>query len=144
MMEVGYESLKWLLAAQHPGNEDIFVPIGSMGFFSENGEKARFDQQPVEACATVSACLQAHRMTGENNWLEEAWSAFRWFLGENDLQVPLYDANTGGCKDGLHPDRVNENQGAESTLSFLMALLDMQEMEMPIAQETKQEMSVVL
>lgn len=144
MMEVGYESLKWLLAAQHPGNEDIFVPIGSMGFFSENGEKARFDQQPVEACATVSACLQAHRMTGENNWLEEAWSAFRWFLGENDLQVPLYDANTGGCKDGLHPDRVNENQGAESTLSFLMALLDMQEMEMPIAEEMRQEMSVAL
>jgi glycosyltransferase involved in cell wall biosynthesis len=144
MMEVGYESLEWLLAAQHPGNEDIFVPIGSMGFFSENGVKARFDQQPIEAGATVSACLQAHRITGEKIWLLEAWCAFRWFLGENDLQVPLYDANTGGCRDGLHPDRVNENQGAESTLSFLMALLEMQGMETPIAEEMKQEMSVSL
>ena len=71
--------------------------------------------------------LQAYRLTEEKHWLEEAWCAFRWFLGENDLQVPLYDATTGGCKDGLHPDRVNENQGAESTLSFLMALLEMQE-----------------
>jgi hypothetical protein len=144
MTEVGYESLKWLLAAQHPGNGDIFVPIGSMGFFSQDGEKARFDQQPVEACATVSACLQAHRASGEKIWLDEAWCAFRWFLGENDLQVALYDARTGGCKDGLHPDRVNENQGAESTLSFLMALLEMQEMEMPIAEEMNQEMSVAL
>jgi glycosyltransferase involved in cell wall biosynthesis len=144
MIEAGYESLNWLLAAQHPGNEDIFVPIGSMGFFSQNGEKARFDQQPVEACATVSACLQAYRMTGENIWLTEAWCAFRWFLGENDLQVPLYDATTGGCKDGLHPDRVNENQGAESTLSFLMALLEMQKIEISTAKEMKQEMSVSL
>ncbi|MGC2212780.1 MAG: glycosyltransferase family 4 protein [Silvibacterium sp.] len=144
MVDVGYESLHWLIAAQHPGNEDIFVPIGSMGFFSQNGEKARFDQQPVEACATVCACLQAHQMTGEKLWLAEAWCAFRWFLGENDLQVPLYDATTGGCRDGLHPDRVNENQGAESTLSFLMALLEMQKIEMPIPEEMNQEMSVSL
>ena len=143
MIEVGYESLHWLLAAQHPGTEDIFVPIGSMGFFSQNGEKARFDQQPVEACATISACLQAHRMSGENIWLAEAWRAFRWFLGENDLQVPLYDATTGGCRDGLHPDRVNENQGAESTLSFLMALLEMQKTEMPTAEKVR-EMSISL
>jgi glycosyltransferase involved in cell wall biosynthesis len=129
MVQVGQQSLKWLLAAQHVEGEGYFVPIGSRGFFDKSGEKARFDQQPVEACATVSACLQAYRLTGEASWLEEAWSAFRWFLGENDLQVSLYDATTGGCKDGLHPDRVNENQGAESTLSFLMALLEMQSME---------------
>jgi glycosyltransferase involved in cell wall biosynthesis len=131
MMEAGCESLQWLAAQQHRGDEEVFVPIGSMGFFAEGGEKARFDQQPVEACATVSACLLAHRITGERHWRGEAWSAFRWFLGANDLQVPLYDAATGGCKDGLHPDRVNENQGAESTLSFLMALLDMQRLEAP-------------
>ena len=129
MICVGQQSLKWLLATQHVEGERFFVPIGSRGFFEKNGERARFDQQPVEACATVSACLQAYRLTSEAYWLEQAWSAFRWFLGENDLQVPLYDATTGGCRDGLHPDRVNANQGAESTLSFLMALLEMQSME---------------
>jgi hypothetical protein len=115
-----------------------------MGFFSEGGKKARFDQQPVEACATISACLQAYRITADKIWLAEAWCAFRWFLGENDLQVPLYDATTGGCRDGLHPDRVNENQGAESSLSFLMALLEMQRIDISVGQELKQEMSVSL
>jgi glycosyltransferase involved in cell wall biosynthesis len=127
MMEVGAESLRWLVAEQHRGDENVFVPIGSSGFFTEGGEKARFDQQPVEACATVSACLEAYRLTRESYWLEEAKRVFRWFLGKNDLQVPLYDASTGGCRDGLHLDRANENQGAESTLSFLTALLEMQE-----------------
>jgi glycosyltransferase involved in cell wall biosynthesis len=144
MIDVGYESLNWLVAAQHPLDEDIFVPVGSMGFFSQSREKARFDQQPVEACATISACLQAYQMTEDKAWLEEAWCAFRWFLGENDLQVSLYDSSTGGCRDGLHPDRVNENQGAESTLSFLMALIDMQKTETPTVKEVKQEMSVGL
>jgi len=102
------------------------VPIGSNGFFTEGREKARFDQQPVEACATISACLEVYRLTEEKRWLEEAERVFQWFLGKNDLRLPLYDAITGGCRDGLHPDRINENQGAESTLSFLMALLEMQ------------------
>ena len=141
MVEVGCESLKWLLAEQHRG-DDIFVPIGSMGFFSQGGDKARFDQQPVEACATISACLVAHRVTSEKHWLDEAWSAFRWFLGANDLEIPLYDPATGGCRDGLHPDRVNENQGAESTLSLLMALLDMQSIEAPTVGTMVHEMSV--
>jgi hypothetical protein len=125
MIEAGTESLLWLIAEQHRGDENIFVPIGSKGFFTEGGKKARFDQQPVEACATVSACLEVYRLTHESRWLEEAQCAFSWFLGNNDLQVPLYDPTTGGCKDGLHLDRVNENQGAESTLSFLMALANM-------------------
>ena len=144
MMEVGCNSLRWLVAEQHREHRDIFVPIGSRGFFPEGGEKARFDQQPVEACATISACLHAYRLTNEKQWLDEAWCAFRWFLGKNDLQVPLYDATTGGCRDGLHPDRVNENQGAESTLSFLMALLEMQSIEMPTEKEEHREMSVTL
>lgn len=144
MIAVGYESLHWLVAAQHRTEEDIFVPIGSRGFFTEGGEKARFDQQPIEACATISACLQAYRLTDEKFWLDKAWCAFRWFLGENDLQVPLYDLTTGGCKDGLHPDRVNENQGAESTLSFLMSLLEMQSIETSATKNFDQEMSVCL
>jgi glycosyltransferase involved in cell wall biosynthesis len=144
MIDVGCESLQWLVAEQHRDGGQVFVPIGSTGFFAEGKDKARFDQQPVEACATIAACIQAHRATGDGSWLEEAWSAFRWFLGENDLQVPLYDAATGGCRDGLHPDRVNENQGAESTLSFLMALLEMQAVETSTARMPNQEMSVCL
>jgi glycosyltransferase involved in cell wall biosynthesis len=144
MTDVGLESLRWLLGEQHRTDEDTFVPIGSRGFYPKGSAKARFDQQPVEACATVSACLQAYRLTNEQFWLNEAWSAFRWFLGENDLSVSLYDATTGGCCDGLHPDRVNENQGAESTLSFLMALLDMRGMETSRVPQPQEEMSVSL
>jgi glycosyltransferase involved in cell wall biosynthesis len=144
MIEAGCESLHWLVTIQHQREEDLFVPVGSRGFFVQDGEKARFDQQPVEACATISACLQAFRLTREKHWLDEAWCAFRWFLGENDLQIPLYDAATGGCRDGLHPDRVNENQGAESTLSFLMALLEMRSIEIPTTENMNPEMSVSL
>ena len=144
MIATGMESLEWLVTAQHHGDEEIFVPIGSNGFFTEGKEKARFDQQPVEACATISACLETYRLTRDQRWLEQAQHTFRWFLGKNDLQVPLYDAATGGCRDGLHPDRVNENQGAESTLSFLMALLEMQEERVTNMDELHQEMSVSL
>jgi hypothetical protein len=142
MIEVGMDSLKWLVAEQHCGNEEIVVPIGSNGFYTEGKEKARFDQQPVEVCATVSACLEVYRLTEEGQWHDSAWRAFRWFLGKNDLQVALYDASTGGCRDGLHPDRVNENQGAESTLSFLMALLEMQAAKVSGVEKLHQEMSI--
>jgi hypothetical protein len=84
-----------------------------------------------------------YRLTEESGWFEEAERVFRWFLGKNDLQVPLYDAITGGCRDGLHPDRINENQGAESTLSFLMALLEMQAAKAASADELQHEMSIL-
>jgi glycosyltransferase involved in cell wall biosynthesis len=125
MVSTGLESLDWLMETQRGETNGHFVPIGSQGFHRQGGERARFDQQPIEAAGAVSACLQAYRVTGDGRWRNEAWSAFNWFLGDNDLQVPLYDSVTGGCRDGLHPDRANENQGAESTLSFLMALLEM-------------------
>jgi hypothetical protein len=125
MISAGLEALDWLLAQQRCDINGHFVPIGSQGFYRQGGEKARFDQQPIEAAGAVSACLQAYRVTGDSRWRSEAWSAFNWFLGDNDLQLPLYDSVSGGCRDGLHPDRANENQGAESTLSFLMALLEM-------------------
>jgi hypothetical protein len=73
----------------------------------------------------VSACLEAYRVTGETRWVENAGRVFSWFLGQNHLQQPLYDPSTGGCRDGVHADRPNENQGAESTLSFLLALMEM-------------------
>jgi glycosyltransferase involved in cell wall biosynthesis len=129
MVSAGLESLDWLLQTQHCETNHHFVPIGSQGFYHQGGEKARFDQQPIEAAGAVSACLQAYRVTGDGRWRSEAWSAFNWFLGDNDLQLPLYDPETGGCRDGLHPDRANQNQGAESTLSFLMALLEMRSLQ---------------
>ncbi|MGE5740702.1 MAG: glycosyl transferase family 1, partial [Candidatus Aminicenantes bacterium RBG_16_66_30] len=105
--------------------EEYFAPIGSNGFLSRGSDTALHDQQPVEACATVSACLDAYRMTRDTRWHRHARSAFNWFLGQNHLQQSLYDPLTGGCRDGLHADRMNENQGAESTLSFLLALVEM-------------------
>ncbi|MGA9511546.1 MAG: glycosyltransferase family 4 protein [Candidatus Sulfotelmatobacter sp.] len=135
MISAGLESLDWLSQTQHCDINHYFVPIGSQGFYRQHGEKARFDQQPIEAAGAVSACLQAYRITGDSRWRNEAWSAFSWFLGDNDLQLPLYDSVTGGCRDGLHPDRANENQGAESTLSFLMALLEMQSLQAPEQKE---------
>jgi hypothetical protein len=108
MVSAGLESLDWLMKAQHSEPDGHFMPIGSQGFYHQNGEKARFDQQPIEAAGAVSACLEAFRVTGDKRWHSQAWSAFNWFLGDNDLQLPLYDSVT-----------------AESTLSFLMALLEM-------------------
>ncbi len=129
MVSAGLEALDWLLKTQHCEINHHFVPIGSQGFYHQGGEKARFDQQPIEAAGAVSACLEAYRITGNSRWRDQAWCAFNWFLGDNDLQLPLHDSITGGCRDGLHPDRANENEGAESTLSFLMALLEMRSMQ---------------
>jgi hypothetical protein len=126
MTRAGLDSLAWLMDIQRAELPDgHFVPIGSNGFYPRNGERARFDQQPVEARATISACLDAFRLSGYRDWQRQARNVFEWFLGRNDLSIPLYDPNTGGCRDGLHPDRPNENQGAESTLSFLQALLEL-------------------
>ena len=128
MVSAALGALNWLTDTQRSPENDHFVPIGSHGFYRKGREKARFDQQPVEAGGAVSASLEAYRATGHDRWLKQAWSAFNWFLGKNDLQIALYDPSTGGCRDGLHPERVNENQGAESTLAFLMALVEMRSM----------------
>lgn len=124
MIDAGLESLNWLVDL-HRADAGHFVPIGSNGFYQKDGERARFDQQPVEAQTMVSACLEAFRITGDKFWNKEARRAFEWFLGRNDLNLPIYDPTTGGCRDGLHSDRVNENQGAESTLAFLQSLLEL-------------------
>jgi glycosyltransferase involved in cell wall biosynthesis len=124
LTEAGLESLAWLANQQH-SKVGHFVPIGSNGFYVRGGERARFDQQPVEAQSMVSACLVAYQITGDKRWRKEARQAFDWFLGRNDLNLSIYDPTTGGCRDGLHPDRVNENQGAESTLAFLQSVLEL-------------------
>jgi len=103
----------------------IFRPIGSNGFNVRGGRRSEFDQQPIEAHATLSACLEAYRATKDSAWSVEAQRAFEWFLGRNDLGLPLYDSATGGCRDGLHHDRTNEKQGAESSLAFYLAHAEM-------------------
>lgn len=123
-LEIGLKSLGWLVSVQKTP-AGYFRPIGSNGFYVREGAHAYFDQQPVEALAMISACLEAHRATQEDTWSREAKRAFEWFLGRNDLGLPLYDSSSGGCADGLHSDRVNENQGAESTLAFHLALAEM-------------------
>jgi glycosyltransferase involved in cell wall biosynthesis len=128
LVEIGTRSLAWLGSLQHTP-DGYFAPVGSNGFYRRGSVPARFDQQPVEACGIVSACLATHRITGDARWSRDARSAFNWFLGQNHIQQPLYDVSTGGCRDGLHADRVNENQGAESTISFLLALWDMRSAE---------------
>jgi glycosyltransferase involved in cell wall biosynthesis len=124
MVEAGLQALRWLIDVQHM-DSDHFVPIGCHGFYRRGGERARFDQQPIEAHSTLSACLDAYRMTGDEFWRKEAQIAFNWYLGSNDLNAVMYNSRTGGCFDGLTPDRVNQNQGAESTLAFLLSLTEM-------------------
>ena len=130
LRDAGLRSLEWLTSIQR-SSEGYFAPIGSNGFFRKGGVRAEFDQQPIEACAMVSACLEAHRVTGDVRWKEEARRAFAWFLGQNQKQLALFEPTTGGCRDGLHADRVNENQGAESTLSYLMALVELRAIDRP-------------
>jgi hypothetical protein len=122
--DIGLNSLRWLVDVQRHGTDHL-VPIGTLGFYVRGGERARFDQQPVETQSTVSACQYAFRITGEARWHREAKRAFEWFLGRNDLKLPLVNPATGACRDGLHPDRVNQNEGAEATLSYLISLVEM-------------------
>ncbi|HEV7429109.1 MAG TPA: glycosyltransferase family 4 protein [Thermoanaerobaculia bacterium] len=128
MAATGLRSLEWLTTIQRTP-EGYFAPVGTNGFFERGSTAAVFDQQPVDACATVSACMHAFRTTGDQRWADQARRAFTWFLGQNQLHLPLYDPLSGGCRDALHVDRLNENQGAESTLSFLLALMDMRAFE---------------
>jgi glycosyltransferase involved in cell wall biosynthesis len=121
MVEAGMRSLDWLISVQSSPDKQ-FAAIGSSGFYERGASPAMFDQQPVEACAMVSACLDAYRVHDDPRWIRQARWAFNWFLGENHLQHWLFDPATGGCRDGLHVDRTNQNQGAEATLSFLLAL----------------------
>lgn len=123
-VEIGLTSLRWLVSIQTTSS-GCFRPIGSNGFYRRNGNRAQFDQQPVEAQAMVAACHEAFHATMDKRWMLEAKRAFEWFLGRNDLGVALYDYATGGCSDGLHADRISDNQGAESTLAFHLALAEM-------------------
>ena len=130
--EIGLRTLRWLADVQR-SPRGHFRPVGSNGFFPRGQEMAEFDQQPIEAQAMVSAAIEAYHATDDSFWLNEARTAFDWFLGRNDLGLELYDSSTGGCRDGLHLDRVNQNQGAESTLAFLLALAELKSLESTLA-----------
>jgi glycosyltransferase involved in cell wall biosynthesis len=131
-LDVGLRSLRWLMSIQTtPAGH--FRPVGTMGFGHARQKPEAFDQQPVEASATISACLAASGADNSPEWPEGARRAFAWFLGENDLQTSLIDPSTGSCSDGLHPNRTNENKGAESVLSYLLGLVEIGQMKSAVA-----------
>src|SRR5262249_11593213 len=141
VVERGLDALRWLVDLQS-SEAGYFRPIGSNGFYPRAGTRAVFDQQPIEAHATLSACLEAYRVTEDDFWQEQAQRALEWFLGWNDLGLELYAPNTGGCRDALHVDRVNENQGAESTLALLLAVAEMQLMRNTVSVFRRPEMEL--
>lgn len=128
MIDLGKRVLRWLIEIQ-TNQQGMLSLIGTEGWYTRGGTKARHDQQPIDAHALLHACVGAYQVTREEYWITQAHKALNWFLGENDLRIPLYDFTTGGCRDGLHSDRANENQGAESTMAWLMSLLLMQQLQ---------------
>ncbi len=127
-LEVGLATLEWLGERQR-SDTGRFSPVGSRGFSRQGGDTATFDQQPIEAQAMVAACREAFRAVGDPIWVDRAWTTFEWFLGHNMLGTALCDPRTGGCRDGLLEDRTNDNQGAESTLAYLGATVEMRLLE---------------
>jgi len=126
-VDAGLRSLRWLMALQvTPAGH--FRPVGSHSFGARRTLPLAFDQQPLEASAAVSACLAAWRVAGDPAWKAEAARAFAWFFGSNDLSLALVDPETGSCRDGLHPDRANENRGGESVVSYLLGLAEMRQL----------------
>jgi hypothetical protein len=128
MLEIGLTSLRWLLGAQ-TAEGGHFAPIGCHGFWNQGGDPARFDQQPLEAHSMVSACMEAYAITRDEFWQTAARQCFDWFLGRNDLGQSLYDPTTGGCRDALLQDRLNQNQGAESSLAYYLSLTELRRVE---------------
>jgi hypothetical protein len=123
MVSLGIDVLEWLRDIQVDPSEGWFAPVGNDGWFPKSGSKAQYDQQPLEAAAMIGASLEAYECTQREEWLQLASTCFNWYLGKNDQHIQLYDSASGGCRDGLMSDGVNENQGAESTLSYLSSLL---------------------
>jgi hypothetical protein len=126
-VDAGLRSLRWLIRQQTSSTGD-FRPVGTVSFGELRQSPRAFDQQPLEATATIGACLAAWRVDGDAEWITIASRAFSWFLGSNDLSVTLVDPETGSCRDGLHPDRANENCGGESVVSYLLALAEIRQL----------------
>jgi hypothetical protein len=135
-VDAGLRSLRWLMA-QQTTSQGHFRPIGTAGFGELRQPPRAFDQQPVEATAAIAACLAAWRAEGDAEWTVMARRAFGWFLGSNDLSTALVDPHTGSCRDGLHPDRANENRGGESVISYLLALAEIRQLARVSTGQTK-------
>ena len=120
-LDIATKTCEFLLEATLAG--DHFSFVGCNGWYPKGGRKAQFDQQALEAASTAMMLYGANKATDNPNYLKMQKKAFDWFLGDNDLSIPLYDFRTKGCGDGLEKNGVNLNQGAESLLSFLLALL---------------------
>ena len=123
MVSLGIDVLKWLRDVQLNASDGCFAPVGNQGWFPKSGSKAQYDQQPLEAAAMIGACIEAYECTHGEEWVQLATTCFNWYLGKNDRQLKIYDHASGGCRDGLEQDGVNQNQGAESTLSYILSLL---------------------
>jgi len=124
-IEIAEKTCKFLLDNTVTGEHFSFV--GCKGWYRRGAEKASFDQQPIEAASAILMLNSAYDATGDAEFLTLQRKAFDWFLGDNDLHIPVYDFKTKGCNDGLGPGDVNKNQGAESSLSFLLSLLTIME-----------------
>ena len=123
LVEDGLRTLRWLMTVQ-TSPSGRFAPVGTDGFHDSRKRPEPFDQQPLEATATISACLAAWRANADPAWKADVARAFDWFVGGNALSIALVDIETGSCRDGLHPDRPNENRGGESVLSYLISLAE--------------------
>jgi len=124
MFDAGISSLEWLIEKQISPEGHISI-IGNQKWYTKNGDKSKFDQQPIETMNLIIACATVFKYTGEKKWIDNARKCFGWFLGQNDLGAQLYNYQTGGCKDGLHSMGTNANEGAESTLAWLISLITM-------------------
>ena len=106
-------------------DKDTFIPIGQRGWYFKDKERSYFDQQPIDAGYTVQSLITAYRITQNEKYKDYAINAFQWFLGKNMLQQTVYNIQTGGCHDGLGENSINLNQGAEATISYLLARLSL-------------------
>jgi hypothetical protein len=125
---MGLRSLRWLVKAK-TDKDGTLSALGNLERYKRESMPAPVDQQPVEAQALLEACIEAYSTTGSDEWLVDARRAFDWFLGKNSLNKCLYDYETGGCRDGLHQGGVNENEGAQATLAWLLSLMAVRSLE---------------
>jgi hypothetical protein len=139
----GLRTLHWLMTRQTSQN-GVFRPVGTDGFGDKRVEPRAFDQQPLEATASISACVAAWHVDGDARWKDDAARAFSWFLGNNDLLLPLVDVETGSCRDGLHPDRANENRGGESAVSYLLSVAEIRQFTRVVRNRDKPELLLAL